>query len=333
MKINTALIASYTNAIQRDKLDTLVADAEASMASHTKDLPQFINEFCYAFNLRVTGSSGRQVFVATPNGLPVGRLYIGETGPRYGAKERVFAFKSDIIIHRERSLPGTYDNDIRHAKTTRGMLQTLKKNDKPINEATVAAYYTSGMELAIATPYDDCRHTRAPIVEVPTYCLLSMVEAALGIDPYSVQRHKDILRDTYDKYLSKNANRLAAEVVAQRFGRGCHVIGHSSAGAGFFYVAQAKLVADAATGKVELGNYPKAELTTPLVRVESLPEEFCGLAAITKAYMQSRPNDTSDANPFGIKMGTDTYFEDVDIVASYTQRMQWIIIPMEKDHA
>ena len=332
MKINTALIAPYITEGQQSRLDAVITESEATLASHTKDLPQFINEFCYAFNLRVAGASGRNVFINTPNGLPVGRLYIGETGPRYGAKERMFAFKSDIIIHRERALPGTYDRDTRHAKTIRGMLQTVKKNDRPITEATLAAYYTQGIAEAITTPYDSYKHGSAPTVDVPKRCILPMVEAALGVDAYSVQQHKDVLRKAYDKYIEQNADRFAAEVTALRYGRGCTIIGNSSAGAGFFYVAKAKLIEDVSTGKVPLDNYPKAELTTPLMRVETLPEEFCGLAAITKAYMQGRPSETSDATPFGIRMGQDAYYGDVDVIASYTQRMQWIIIPVEKDH-
>jgi hypothetical protein len=332
MKINTALMASYTSEMQQHTLDVLVDECEASFTAHTKDLPQFANEFCYAFNLRVAGASGRNIYVNTPNGLPVGKLYIGESGPRYGAKERMFAFKSSLIVQRERALPGTYDKDTRHAKTIRGMLQTVKKNDKPITEDIVAAWYTDGVAAAITTPYDDYRNRSAPTISVPSQYLLPMVEAALGVDTYSVQQHKDILQKAYDKYLADNAGRIAAEATALRYGRGCTVIGQSERNQRFFYVAQAKLIEDTATGKVLLNNYPKVQLTAPLKRVESLPEEVCGLAAITKAYMQGRPEGVSASNPFGISFGTDTYYDDVDVIASNTHRMQWIIIPTENDH-
>lgn len=331
MKINTALIAPYITEGQQSRLDAIITESEATLASHTKDLPQFINEFCYAFNLRVAGASGRNVFINTPNGLPVGRLYIGETGPRYGAKERMFAFKSDIIIHRERALPGTHARDTRHAKTIRGMLQTVKKNDKPINEATVSAWYMEGLAHAIATPFDDYRHVSVPSVDVPKRCILPMVEAALGIDSYSVQQHKDVLQSVYDRYRTQNADRLEAEAIALRYGRGCTMIGLTNGAGGFYYVTQAKLVEDD-KGKVDLASYPKAVLTAPLKRVETMPEEFFGIAAITKAYLQGKGDVQVSDTPFGMPWGMDKYLGDVDVVASYTSRMQWVIIPMEKDH-
>lgn len=328
-KINTTLTASYMDATSAARVERILADCDTSTEAHTKAFPEYINEFCYAFNARVAGGSGRKVFVHTPNGLPFGNLYIDDTK---NYSEKVFAFQSDAIVHRNRALPGSsWVKNVRHAKTIRGMIQTVKKNDRPVTEEIVSAWYVDGLAHAIATPFDDYRHASVPRVDVPSRCLLSMVEAALGIDSYSVQQHKDVLQSVYAKYRTENADRLEAETIALRYGRGCTMIGQTNGAGSFYYVTQAKLLEND-KGKIDLTNYPKAGLTTPLKRVETMPEEFFGIAAITKAYLQGKGDVQVSDTPFGMPWGMDKYLDDVDVVASNTSRMQWVIIPMEKDH-
>lgn len=328
MNINEKLYASYVK-------DPALLDATITACG--EDLPSLVNEFCYAFNLRVEGTSGSSVLVATPNGLAVGSLYIGskQVGGRYSGNpaEKMYCFLSDAIVQRSRAISGDRygSKHIRQGKTMRGLIQTVKKNDRPITEAVMQAASTPCLARALANPYGEYRNGGVIGVALPQHLWLPLVEMALGIDVYGAQREVEKLKRIHKDYRKANAKMFAAKETALRFCRGSTAIGilNTESANGPYLITKVKFAEDTA-GAINIASRT-LEFLTPLVRVETLPEEFCGTAAICKVYLQGK-GDRVAANPFGVCAGEDEYLVDVDISVDYTSNIQWVILPMENDY-
>ena len=331
MYINEKLYASHVK-------DPALLDA--AIAGAAVDLPSLVNEFCYAFNLRVESANGAYVTVATPNGLTAGVLFIGsrQVGGRYSGKpaEKVYCFRSEAIVQRERGIPGNRSGskDVRQGKTMRGLIQTVKKNDRPITELTLHAQYAHALSGALTNPYSDYRYGGAIGVALPQHLWLPLVEMALGIDVYGAQREVEKLKRIHKDYIKANAKMFAAKETAMRYCRGSTAIGIGNVNKadGHYLIAKVKFKEDdAGATNICQSGADTLEFLTPLVRVETLPEEYCGTAAICKVYLQGQGGFIAP-NPFGVTAGTNKYLFDVDISLDYSNSMQWVVLPMENDH-
>lgn len=323
--------ATYTTAEQQEEYTQAIAVLISSNPKLHAALDKFAKEFCYTFNTRIEAVKNGQVFVATPNGLPVGRLFKAGKGGRNNTSEPMFRFNGPFTVKRTRSLPGNrYDEKhVREGKTIAGLIRAIKKTDNPITEEYIAGCMTAGLGKGLIEAYYRYRHGGGGVaIDIPRRLHLAMTEFILGMDAYAIQQDKAALEKAHEKYMKDNAKKFAAIETAKRFSRGAIAVAFNNRNDWqHCFAAEIK-------GDPDKLDDAKLELVTPLTRYEAMPEVLGGKAIITKLYLQGK-GETLGHNPFGVAGGTDDYNEDVDIAAVYNcpgkLTMQWVIVPKEDE--
>ena len=322
MASSTIFAAHLLDTADRD-MDAMVASGKATLATGAK-------EFAFLTGTRISKIGVKHIYFATPNGLPVGRLE--RTTPdnkRYyeADKDMVFMFTSCAIVTRARSgRGGSYDAQYqRVGKTIKGMVQSIKKNDTPITEENVTRYLCTDMHQAF---YDPLSGINEASIQIQRNLLLPLVKHLLGVDKFSILQHEPQVRQAYEAYLTANKQYLEACENRQRFANGATFIGVEDGNSairhpGPFFICTARL-----KDRVKYGTRG-VEFMTPLVRYETLPDEFGGIAAICKAHLPGKGEEVSPTHPFGIVRHNDHYYEDVDVIHEVSSNMRWTVIPTD----
>ena len=298
--------------------------AAIGLSLTNNNLMRFALDFCHAFSLRVSRCSNSAVLLETPNGLAVGKICMTRDIRKYDTVS-LYAFESEAIVLRERStgkVRGGNGRYTRACNTVKALIAAVKKNDAPITEQNLAKYHTQGLISAVLHTMP-ASYEFATTMRVPAVMIKPLVYAALGIDTYSVQQHRQELEQFADKYRQENAAVLANEKTAKRFAHGCTAVGiDKSWGSSRMLFAKARVsISPESVASDEL------ELVTPLVNTYELPPEVMGKAAMVKAYLASK-NETGE-NVFGIRIPyrNDEYLEDVDVIVYTASRTAWVVIP------
>lgn len=306
-------------------LDT--ADASMEIATHlgAGRLAAGAKDFAFLTGTRISRIAQHQIDIATPNGLPLGTLTRCEpTRNAYHSNDadRHFMFTSHAIIQRERNSRGGYHDARfqRQGKTIKGIVQSMKKNDRAMTEESVTKFLCDRAYEAFAEPLSGINEAS---ISVQRNLLLPLVKHLLGVDKFTVMQHEPQLRKAYEDFLVNNKAHAEATENMKRFANGATFIGTTELAQGALFICTARLH--------DRTKYEgrAVEYMTPLVRHETLPEEFGGIAAIFKAHLPGINENVSTKHPFGIESYSDRYYEDVDVVYEVSPNMKWTVIPTD----
>ena len=313
-------------------LDTAEMLMEHASLAGSARLVEGARDFAFLTNSRISAIAIHRIDFATPNGLPFGKLFTNRGDATRGSysnldKDKQFLFTSHAIVKlkRERRGRGWGDSHVqRQAKTIKGMVQSMRKNDTKISEESITAFLCADLWQTFREPVQGVSEAN---LSMPRGVLLPLVRSFLNLDKFTVMQHEPQIKAAYAKFLEDNKAYATACENMMLFARGATIIGMESCNGGPLYIAQVRVKGRSNVAEV-LGKRV-IEFITPLVRHEELPEEFCGKAAICKAHLPGVNQRVNAAHPFGMSVQTDHYYEDVDVLTESSSHMFWTVIPAD----
>ena len=309
-------------------------------AAHFKDQAALDNNFSRALvigakglafmtGLKISACSGNMVHYCTPNGLPVGTLTTGRKNEYSEKAHDIFVFRSAALVQRDRAPAGHRysERDLREGKTIKGLVQAMKKCDKTPTEENVMNHLAGTLKDIFVSPMRSVAEAR---IRLDTKYQLPLVMQFLGIDKYTVMQDEGAIRRLYEQYITDNKAYIEARDNAVRLCIGSTIIGcNRLTGAGPYIIGKARVRGVTADTKKLLDYGLTVEFTEPMMRHEELPEEFGGIAAITKAYMEGSSSGANKSSPFGLHAHVDLYHDAVDIAQESSQYYSWVAIPTD----
>ena len=254
--------------------------------------------------------------VFTKSGLYAGILTYSRDYSRRKNSDHFFNFHAPALIQKDKSSARTGKNSRDSAKMST-LIRTLAKEDETPTDEKLLKYMRRGLRYAFIAIRQNHSHAR---IDLSDSVVLALVEDYLGTNPLAVTQYKDLITETYDKFLEKREKANNTEMEFKRYGAGCTFIRierndyHPPA----YIVGEASFVGTDVSPTVHGG----------VKRYESLQDtEHAALAAMARTYTMGKPWHDDD-NELGVDR-TDLYVPDLDISIGYdtSERSTFVIIP------
>ena len=279
-------------------------------------------EFCSAFNLRIDAVSGGHVRLLTLSGLEAGVFSLQRDG-----NGSYYLFSSKLIQKEKASRRSSRSE--RDASKITGLITALKKNKEAPVDAEIIKRYKSGIMYAVSSIA--ASESRGGSFSMSTAEELAAAEFILGLrDEVSFNSTRESIRNKYDEYQKQISGKTQALRTAQRYARGCTLIGvRMSEALDRAHYLVAKVDFDMTLNPAAPASY-QLRYQTPLTRYQSLAqvEGLSTTVPILRTYFESLPGHKK-TNELCVPHD-DKYYPDIDVATGFHYNdYLWVLIPNE----